>query len=106
MKVVSYVFRLQVGMYLGSEHGGLHCQPTFRTTDFRNCFLDHRWGRTLAMNKALCSKIGSGAFPSPKDVVEAGLIRLQTECGLGYRAKSLLQLGQQVCLQCCTVCKF
>ena len=48
------------------------------------------------MNRALCSNIGHGAFPSPENLVEAGLNRLQTECGLGYRAKSLLQLAQQV----------
>lgn len=54
------------------------------------------WGRTLAMNRALCSNIGHEAFPTPHDVVEAGQNRLQTKCGLGYRAKSLLQLANQV----------
>ena len=62
------------------------------------CLCLCRWNRTLAMNKALCASIGDGAFPSPAMLVQAGAGRLQTECGVGYRAKSLLRLAEQVTL--------
>lgn len=55
-----------------------------------------RWNRTLTMNKALCSKTGHGAFPSPTMLIQAGTAKLQSECGLGYRAKTLIQLAEQV----------
>ncbi|KAL0048205.1 hypothetical protein WJX82_009864 [Trebouxia sp. C0006] len=54
------------------------------------------WSRTLTMNKALCSKAGKGAFPSPTMLIQAGAVKLQSECGLGYRAKTLIQLAEQV----------
>ena len=54
-----------------------------------------RWGRTLAMNSALCTQVGSGAFPSPAQVLRAGASTLQA-CGLGYRTKTLLRLAEQV----------
>lgn len=55
-----------------------------------------RWSRTLTMNKALCSKTGNGAFPSPTMLIQVGTAKLQSECGLGYRAKTLIQLAEQV----------
>lgn len=48
------------------------------------------------MNRALCAKIGNGAFPSPAMLTQAGTQRLQAECGLGYRAKTLVRLAEQV----------
>ena len=48
------------------------------------------------MNKALCASIGDGAFPSPAMLIQAGAGRLQSECGVGYRAKTLLRLAEQV----------
>ncbi|KAL3159278.1 hypothetical protein ABBQ32_011240 [Trebouxia sp. C0010 RCD-2024] len=54
------------------------------------------WSRTLAMNQALCAAVGRGAFPSPAMLVQAGVQRLQSQCGLGYRAKTLLNLAVQV----------
>ena len=53
------------------------------------------------MNKALCAEIGSGAFPSPNMLVDAGLAKLQSQCGLGYRAKSLMRLAEQVVYSAC-----
>lgn len=55
-----------------------------------------RWSRTLAMNQALCAAVGGGSFPSPAMLVHAGVQRLQSQCGLGYRAKTLLKLAVQV----------
>ena len=55
-----------------------------------------RWGRTLQMNKALCREVGGGAFPTPENIVEAGLAKLQASCGLGYRANSILNLAYEV----------
>lgn len=48
------------------------------------------------MNKALCAKIGNGAFPSAAMLIRAGIQQLQSECGLGYRAKTLVRLAEQV----------
>lgn len=48
------------------------------------------------MNQAFCQSIGSGAFPTPADVVTANLKKLQDEAGLGYRAKPILMLAQKV----------
>ena len=48
------------------------------------------------MNKALCAKTGHGAFPSPAMLLHAGVQKLQSECGLGYRAKTLVCLAEQV----------
>jgi hypothetical protein len=78
------------------------------------------WGRTVAMASKLCSLGGSLAssgggsssssrgggggeagdgvpcWPSPEAVLVAGVERLQSECGLGYRAKWFVQLAEQV----------
>ena len=48
------------------------------------------------MNQALCQKLGSGAFPRVSDVATADPKVLQLEAGLGYRAKSIVLLAQQV----------
>ena len=52
------------------------------------------------MNKALCAQVGRGAFPSPAMLLQAGADKLQSECGLGYRAKTLLRLAEQVKCLC------
>ena len=59
------------------------------------CFVA-RWGRTVSMNQALCRTLGAGAFPQASDVAAADPKSLQLEAGLGYRAKSIVQLAQQV----------
>ncbi len=61
-----------------------------------------RWGRTISMNAALCKEIGSGAFPTPRQVLEAGPEALQSKCGVGYRAKTICGLAQQVSI--CYMC--
>lgn len=48
------------------------------------------------MNAALCLEIGGGAFPTPAQVTAAGVEALQSRCGVGYRAKSIHSLAQQV----------
>ena len=48
------------------------------------------------MNAALCLEVGAGAFPSPQQVLNAGLEALQSRCGVGYRAKTICGLAQQV----------
>ncbi len=48
------------------------------------------------MNQALCQKLGAGAFPQASEVATADPKALQLEAGLGYRAKSIVQLAQQV----------
>ena len=63
------------------------------------------WSRTLAMNKALCAKVGSGAFPSAAMLLQAGADKLQSECGVGYRAKTLLRLAEQVNCLCIILSK-
>lgn len=65
-----------------------------------------RWGRTIAINAALCDKLGAGAFPTPAQLLSAGASGLQA-CGLGYRAKTLLRLAEQVCIviQDTLICK-
>ena len=50
------------------------------------------------MNKALCATVGQGAFPSPAMLIQAGVHRLQSQCGLGYRAKTVMRLAEQVLL--------
>jgi 3-methyladenine DNA glycosylase/8-oxoguanine DNA glycosylase len=55
------------------------------------------WGRTLTMNKALCTEVGTeGAFPTPQQVVAAGVDTLQQQCGLGYRSKTVYKLALQI----------
>ena len=48
------------------------------------------------MNAALCKEIGAGAFPTPGQVLAAGPEALQSKCGVGYRAKTICGLAQQV----------
>ena len=48
------------------------------------------------MNQALCRRLGAGAFPRASDVATADPKVLQLEAGLGYRAKSIVLLAQQV----------
>ena len=48
------------------------------------------------MNAALCAEVGGGAFPSPQQVLEAGPEALQSRCGVGYRARTICSLAQQV----------
>ena len=50
----------------------------------------------MSMNQALCQKLGAGAFPRASDVAKADPRGLQVDAGLGYRAKSIVQLAQQV----------
>ncbi|KAK9803539.1 hypothetical protein WJX73_005893 [Symbiochloris irregularis] len=53
------------------------------------------WTRTISMNAALCKQVGKGAFPSPLEIIAAGEAGLAA-CGVGYRAKTILKLAQQV----------
>lgn len=55
------------------------------------------------MNAALCSEIGGGAFPTPAQVVAAGVAALQSRCGVGYRGKTIYGLAQQACSFCTTL---
>ena len=48
------------------------------------------------MNAALCREVGEGAFPTPQQVLAAGPAQLQACCGVGYRAKTICALAQQV----------
>lgn len=50
------------------------------------------------MNKALCATVGQGAFPSPAMLIQAGVQQLQSQCRLGYRAKTIVRLAEQVSL--------
>ncbi|KAK9851355.1 hypothetical protein WJX84_010076 [Apatococcus fuscideae] len=54
------------------------------------------WGRTVAMNAALVKHVGKGAFPTASQTAEYGAEQLQADCGLGYRARTLCKLAQQV----------
>lgn len=50
------------------------------------------------MNAALCSEVGSGgAFPTPAEIVGCGADALRDRCSVGYRAKTICGLAQQVC---------
>ena len=62
-----------------------------------DCISIGRWGRTVAMNEALCEKFGGGAFPSAASLARLDVNALQKEAGVGYRAKSIKKLAQQVC---------
>ena len=48
------------------------------------------------MNAALCREVGAGAFPTPAQVAACGAEQLQKRCGLGYRARTLCKLAEQV----------
>ena len=48
------------------------------------------------MNAALCREVGAGAFPTPAQVATCGAEQLQKRCGLGYRARTLCKLAEQV----------
>lgn len=48
------------------------------------------------MNAALCKEVGGGAFPTPAQVIECGPEALRDRCGVGYRAKTICGLAQQV----------
>ena len=50
----------------------------------------------MTMNAALCEKVGKGAFPTAAEVARWQLNALQAECGLGYRAKHIVRLAEQV----------
>ena len=52
------------------------------------------------MNAALCDEVGNGAFPTPQQVLDAGPEALQSKCGVGYRAKTICALAQQVSSHC------
>ncbi len=48
------------------------------------------------MNSALCREVGAGAFPTPAQVAACGAEQLQKRCGLGYRARTVCKLAEQV----------
>ena len=48
------------------------------------------------MNEALCEKFGGGAFPSAASLAIVDVQALQKEAGVGYRARSIKRLAQQV----------
>eukprot|EP00891_Asterochloris_glomerata_P003845 jgi/Astpho2/3845/Aster-x0598 len=48
------------------------------------------------MNAALCREVGAGAFPTPAQVAACGAEQLQKRCGLGYRARTVCKLAEQV----------
>ncbi|KAK9862094.1 hypothetical protein WJX84_009298 [Apatococcus fuscideae] len=54
------------------------------------------WGRTVAMNAALVEHVGKGGFPTAAETAAYGAERLQADCGLGYRARTISKLAQQV----------
>ncbi len=55
------------------------------------------WRQTMRMVELLVEKCGrGGAFPEPKDVARFDVDRLQRECRLGYRAKSIHALASGI----------
>ncbi len=55
------------------------------------------WRQTMRMVELLVEKCGrGGAFPEPKDVARFDVDRLQRECRLGYRAKSIHALANGI----------
>ncbi len=54
------------------------------------------WPGTVRMNELLCRRVGEGAFPSPKQILAFSEDRLQARCRLGYRAKRIYRLAQNI----------
>ncbi len=48
------------------------------------------------MNAALVQHVGQGWFPTAAETAAYGVENLQKDCGLGYRARTLSKLAQQV----------
>ncbi len=48
------------------------------------------------MNESLCREFGGGAFPTAGNLAGQEVKALQQKAGLGYRAKSVKALAQQV----------
>ncbi len=54
------------------------------------CTIQISWAGTLRMTRALVASLGSGTFPTPRDVLEAGESGLREVGRLGFRAPHLL----------------
>ena len=55
------------------------------------------WTQTVRMVEKLVAKCGrDGAFPTPQEVLRFPEPELQADCRLGYRAKSIRALAQQI----------
>jgi 3-methyladenine DNA glycosylase/8-oxoguanine DNA glycosylase len=55
------------------------------------------WAQTVRMIEKLVAKCGrDGAFPTPRDVLRFSEEELQTDCRLGYRAKSMRALASGI----------
>ena len=48
------------------------------------------------MNAALVKHVGKGGFPTAAETAAYGAEQLQADCGLGYRARTVFKLAQQV----------
>ena len=60
------------------------------------CTINTTWAGTVAMSARLVERIGGGLFPTPTAVLGFGEARLQAECRLGFRARTLMRATAQL----------
>jgi 3-methyladenine DNA glycosylase/8-oxoguanine DNA glycosylase len=54
------------------------------------------WPNTMTMNRLLCEQIGGGEFPTPTQLARTAASTLKAKTKVGYRAKRIVHLAQQV----------
>lgn len=54
------------------------------------------WRNTQSMNALLCSEIGGGGFPTPRQLAAVTPEDLKQRCRVGYRAQSIHRLAVEV----------
>ena len=60
------------------------------------CTINTTWAGTIAMSARLVERVGAGVFPTPGAVLGFGEARLQAECRLGFRARTLVRATAQL----------
>ena len=80
------------------EGGGrfLKCSTFFEDFAKTICTIHAAWSGTQRMVTALIDQIGEGLFPTPSQVLDAGETALQRMARLGFRARVLFEVTQEM----------
>lgn len=81
------------------ESGGgrfLRCSTFYEDLVKTVCTINANWGFTNRMISSIVDRLGDGVFPRPLDLIESGETFLRHELRLGFRAKVMVELSNQL----------
>ena len=79
------------------EEGGgrlLRGSTSFEDVVKTICTINTSWNNTTTIVRSLVCRFGKGAFPQPVELLEVGEDQLRAKTGVGYRARTILEVSR------------